>query len=81
MSSLFLEVINHMDLLSDVLIHGEPIMALLVSNFYVNWINTAESTCQSLDLFWPGSRKHESLTLLTWDFFNDFDHVLFKSHI
>lgn len=81
MSSLFLEIINHMDLLSDVLIHGEPIMALLVSNFDVDWINAAESTSQSLDLFWPGGREHESLTLLTWDLFNDFDHVLFKSHI
>jgi hypothetical protein len=48
------EVTDHIDGLSDVLVDGEAVMALLISNLDVDWVDSAEATGQSLDLLWPG---------------------------
>lgn len=41
--SLLLEVVHHVDHLGDVFVHGEAIVARLVSNFDVNWVVAAET--------------------------------------
>ena len=56
-------------------------MAVLVSNFNVDWVNSTETVGQFLDFFWPGGGEHEGLAILGGDHVNDSDHILFETHV
>ena len=78
---LLFEIVDDVDDLCNIFVYGKSIMTVLVSNLNVDWVDSAETGSQFLDFFWPGGGEHQCLSVLALDHVNEFDHILFETHV